>query len=95
MTRKIEQKSAQAQALRAAGFVPLPRLWVTPDQLDAVMRMAEGNRDVVNDIRGKARQVAECVAEVRLGRADRDLVQMGFAFGCIAEARRRVKEEQG
>lgn len=59
-----------------------------------ILKMAEGNRDAVNDIRGKACRVAECVAEIRLGRADRDLVEMGFAFGCIAEARQMVEKEK-
>jgi len=49
-----ELKGKGAKALRKAGFVPLPRLWVYPDQLETIIRMAEGNKDVVNEIRGKA-----------------------------------------
>jgi len=49
-----ELKSKGAQALREAGFVPLPRLWVTWDQLETIIRMAEGNKAVVNEIRGRA-----------------------------------------
>jgi len=54
MSNGSELKSPAAQALRAAGFVPLPRLWVTEDQLDAVIRMAKGNAGTVNSIRAAA-----------------------------------------
>ena len=54
MSNGSELKSKGAKALREAGFVPLPRLWVTWDQLETIIRMAEGNKDVVNEIRGKA-----------------------------------------
>lgn len=53
-----ELKSPAAQALRKAGYVPLPRWWVTQDQLDVIRRMAEGNSDVVNAIRTKANRRA-------------------------------------
>ena len=49
-----ELKSPAAKALREAGFLPLPRLWVTQDQMEVIKRMAEGNRDVVNEIRAAA-----------------------------------------
>ena len=94
MTKGSELKSPAAKALREAGFVPLPRLWVTPDQMEVIVKMAEGNRDVVNDIRGKANRVAKCAEQVRLGRPDLDLAEMGFTFGCIAEARRIVEKEK-
>lgn len=55
MSNGSELKSRSAKALRKAGFVPLPRLWVTYDQLEVIKRIAEGNRDVVNDIRRKAK----------------------------------------
>ena len=54
MSNGSELKSPAAKALREAGFVPLPRLWVTPDQLEVIKRMAEENSDVVNEIRRKA-----------------------------------------
>ena len=54
MSNGSELKSKGAKALREAGFVPLPRLWVIWDQLEKIIRMAEGNKDVVNEIRGKA-----------------------------------------
>ena len=54
MSNGSELKSKAATALRAAGFVPLPRMWVYPDQLEVIMKLAKGNADVVNEIRGKA-----------------------------------------
>ena len=56
MSRNSELKSPSADALRKAGFLPLPRLWVTQDQMEVIKRIAEGNRDVVNEIRAKARR---------------------------------------
>lgn len=56
MSSGNELKSKGAEALRKAGFVPLPRLWVTWDQLETIIRMAEGNKDVVNEIRQKAKR---------------------------------------
>ncbi|WP_300440329.1 hypothetical protein [uncultured Mameliella sp.] len=40
-----------AKALRAAGYVPLPRWWVTQDQLEVIRRIAMGNEGEVNRIR--------------------------------------------
>ena len=54
--RKPPKRTPVADALRAAGFVPTPRLWVTNDQLDVIMRMAKGNADVVNEIRAKVNE---------------------------------------
>ena len=54
MSNGSELKSPGAMALRRAGFVPLPRWWVTQDQLEVIHRMAHGNKDVVNEIRAKA-----------------------------------------
>jgi len=45
--------SPVAKALREAGYVPIPRWWVTPDQLETIRRMAMGNAEVVNEIRYK------------------------------------------
>lgn len=55
MSNGSELKSPAAKALRRAGYVPLPRWWVTEDQFEAVRRMATGNADAVNEIRDKAR----------------------------------------
>ena len=46
-----ELKSASSRALRAAGYVPLPRWWVTREQLELIAYMAEKNSDEVNRIR--------------------------------------------
>jgi hypothetical protein len=42
-------------ALRAAGFVPTPRLWVTKDDLDLIMWMARKHGPRVNEIRAAAK----------------------------------------
>lgn len=56
MSNGSELKGPAAKALRKAGFIPLPRLWVTQDQMEVIKRIAEGNKDVVNEIRAKARR---------------------------------------
>lgn len=40
-----------SDALREAGFRPLPRLWVTEDQLEQIVRMAKENEEAVTAIR--------------------------------------------
>lgn len=62
MSNGSELKSPAAQALRAAGFVPLPRLWVTQAQMDEIANTARQNADEVNAIRAKA---ADIVSEIR------------------------------
>lgn len=54
MTNGSELKSPGAQALRAAGFKPCPRWWLTQEQLDLVEYMARQNQDEVNRIRAEA-----------------------------------------
>lgn len=51
MSNGSELKSPGAQALRAAGFKPCPRWWLTQEQLDLVAYMARQNEDDVNRIR--------------------------------------------
>lgn len=46
--------SPVAKALRAAGFLPLPRLWVTPADMDTIRRIALRHEPVVNAIRAAA-----------------------------------------
>ena len=94
MTNGNELKSRAAAALRDAGFVPLPRLWVKRLDLDLIKAIATRYDDEVNSIRHKVHRVDECAEQVRLGRADRDLAEMGFAFGAIAAARKIVKQEK-
>lgn len=49
-----ELKSKGAQALRAAGYKPLPRWWVTQEQLDLIEYMIRDNAADVNRIRAEA-----------------------------------------
>ena len=51
MSNGSELKSKGAQALRAAGFKPCPRWWLTDEQLALVEYMAKQNQDEVNRIR--------------------------------------------
>lgn len=54
MSNGSELKSPAAQALRAAGYKPLPRWWVTQDQLDLIAYMIRHNAEEVNRIRNQA-----------------------------------------
>lgn len=58
MSNGSELKSAGATALRAAGFKPCPRFWLTDEQMDLVAYMARQNADEVNRIRTQARRDA-------------------------------------
>lgn len=49
-----ELKSAGAIALRAAGFVPLPRLWVKRRDLEQIKIFAKQYEAEVNAIRAEA-----------------------------------------
>jgi hypothetical protein len=42
--------------LRAAGFVPLPRLWVRPEELTLIRKIAFQNEAEVNEIRRQVRE---------------------------------------
>lgn len=59
MTNGSEFKGRSAKALRAAGYYPLPRLWVTGDDLDKIMAMAVRHQDDVNRIRVRANQIGD------------------------------------
>lgn len=54
MSNGSELKSPGAQALRAAGYKPCPRWWLTQDQMELVEYMARQNADDVNRIRNEA-----------------------------------------
>lgn len=54
MSNGSELKSAGAQALRAAGYKPCPRWWLTQEQMELVAYMAMQNEDTVNQIRAEA-----------------------------------------
>lgn len=56
MSNGSELKSAGAQRLRAAGYRPCPRWWLTQEQYELVEYMAKQNADEVNRLRhGKPR----------------------------------------
>lgn len=59
MSGGSELKSAGAKALRAAGFVPLPRLWVKRRDLEQIRIFAHQYQDEVNAIRSAANAEAE------------------------------------
>lgn len=59
MSHGSELKSPGAMALRAAGFIPLPRLWVRAEDMDMIVWMATRHADEVNDIRRRARGGSE------------------------------------
>lgn len=54
MTNGSELKSPAAMALRAAGYKPCPRWWLTAEQMELVAYMAMQNGDEVNRIRAAA-----------------------------------------
>jgi len=49
-----ELKSPGAMALRAAGFKPCPRWWLTTEQMELVAYMARQNSAEVNRIRASS-----------------------------------------
>ena len=49
-----ESDSPGSRALRSAGYVKLPGLWVTQEQLELVLYMACQNLDEVNRIKRQA-----------------------------------------
>lgn len=51
---KRDLKGKAAVALRAAGFMPLPRWWVREDELQAIARIKEKHEEEVNEIRARA-----------------------------------------
>jgi hypothetical protein len=50
----MDLKGAAAKALRAAGYLPCPRWWLTQEQMDLVAYMAKKNAEDVNTIRALA-----------------------------------------
>lgn len=54
MSNGSELKSRGAQALRAAGYLPLPRWWVKAEDLDLISYMVGQYADEVNRIRAEA-----------------------------------------
>jgi hypothetical protein len=54
MSHGRELKSPGAMALRAAGYKPCPRWWLTGEQMELVAYMASQNSAEVNRIRAGA-----------------------------------------
>lgn len=65
MSHGSELKSRGAMALRAAGFKPCPRWWLTQEQLDLLEYMAKQNEDIVNQIRAEAYRPSAMTEEDR------------------------------
>jgi hypothetical protein len=40
-----------AAELRRRGYVPIPRWWVTPDELEVIRRMAHNHEDEIAEVR--------------------------------------------
>ena len=59
MPNGSELKSPAAEALRAAGYKPCPRWWLTDEQMELLAYMARQNADDVNRIRGEANAKAK------------------------------------
>lgn len=56
MSNGSELKSRGAVALRAAGYLPCPRWWLTSEQMELVEYMAKQNEKDVNRIRSEAQK---------------------------------------
>lgn len=59
MPNGSELKSPAAKALRAAGYMPLPRWWVKAEDLDLIEYMAKQHQAEVNRIRAESNRQAE------------------------------------
>jgi hypothetical protein len=66
MSNGSELKSPGAQALRAAGYKPAPRVWLTDEQIDLLMYMAKQNESEVNRIRAASRTTLTKEQEIEL-----------------------------
>lgn len=65
MSNGSELKGRSAVALRAAGYLPLPRYWVTREQMDLIMYMVRQNEADVTRIRREANELPELTEEER------------------------------
>lgn len=72
-----ELKSRGAIALRAAGYKPCPRWWLTEEQLELVQYMAMQNEDAVNQIRAEASRPPRISDEEQRSR-DADAARWGI-----------------
>lgn len=65
MPNKKEANSPLAAALRNAGFVPLPRLWVKAKDLDIIKAYAKKYEKEVNDIRSSIKGPPQSELEIQ------------------------------
>lgn len=65
MSNGSELKGKSAVALRAAGYLPLPRYWVTREQMDLIMYMVRQNEEDVTRIRVEANALPKLTDEER------------------------------
>lgn len=76
MSNGSELKSEGAQRLRAAGYKPAPRVWLTEEQFDLLMYMAKQNEAEVNRLRSgrdlgtMTKEEQEELAWKRIGKAN-------------------------
>lgn len=70
MSHGSELKSPGAMALRAAGFKPCPRWWLTQEQMELVEYMAKQNEVEVNRIRAAAYPERQRDGQERLARGE-------------------------
>lgn len=77
MSNGNELKSRGAMALRAAGYKPCPRWWLTDEQMELVSYMARQNEDAVNQIRAEAYR-PQPVSEDEQRRRDADAKRWGI-----------------
>ncbi len=61
MVKKSIKDNPTARILRAAGYRPLPRLWVTEDEFQLVRYMARQHFDAINALRTEAQDSVEVV----------------------------------
>lgn len=52
--RQRQRRRQSGELLRKAGYVPIPRWWVRPDELDVIYRMAHNHQREITEIRAKA-----------------------------------------
>ena len=77
MSNGSELRSKGAIALRAAGYKPCPRWWLTDEQMELVSYMARQNEDAVNQIRAETYR-PEPVSEEEQRRRDEDARRWGI-----------------
>lgn len=66
-------------ALRAEGFIPLPRLWVKPEDMAEIAKMAQRHKDRVNDIRSEVHRKHPELGDQRPPFHKNKLVETDFA----------------